>query len=167
MPSQQDLPTYYAQAVASLVAELPAERAAQVYDFARFLQNQPVPVLTIDQDEDWLYDSEEQMRAEDTLWEETLARHRDKFDALLQAAYAEIEAGTTQPMFDSEGNLITHGRPVAILLSPKDESEIERLLLTYSPQFQTVLQTARQQIREGQGISHTDFWQEIEAEANE
>ncbi len=60
-----------------------------------------------------------------------------------------------------------HGRPVAILLSLKDESEIERLLLTYSPQFQTVLQTARQQIREGQGISHTDFWQEIEAEANE
>jgi len=58
-----------------------------------------------------------------------------------------------------------NGKPVAILLSVKDEAEIERMVLAYSPKFQGILQTAEQQIREGQGIKHEDFWREMEAEA--
>jgi len=52
---------------------------------------------------------------------------------------------------------------VAVLLSVEDEDEVERLVLAYSPKFQSVLQAARQQIREGGGIRHEDFWQEVEA----
>lgn len=57
-----------------------------------------------------------------------------------------------------------NGRPVALLLSVTDEDEIERMLLAYSPKFQSILDVAEQQIREGKGISHEDFWRDIESE---
>jgi len=96
----------YIQAIAELVAKMPLERAAQVYDFARFLLTQPMPPTPLpDEDsDDWLNDGEEQMQAEDALWEATFTRHRDKFRALAEAARAEIAAGTTQPMFDERGD---------------------------------------------------------------
>jgi len=57
-----------------------------------------------------------------------------------------------------------NGKPVALLLSVTDEEEIERLILAYSPKFQSLLEIAEQQIREGKGIGHDDFWREIESE---
>lgn len=57
-----------------------------------------------------------------------------------------------------------NGRPVAMLLSITDEEEIERLVLAYSPKFQSILEVAEQQIREGKGIKHEDFWRELEPE---
>ncbi len=59
-----------------------------------------------------------------------------------------------------------YGKPIAILPSVEDTAEIERLLLAYSPQLQDTLRTAQQQIREGQGISHADFWHEVEIETH-
>jgi antitoxin (DNA-binding transcriptional repressor) of toxin-antitoxin stability system len=53
-----------------------------------------------------------------------------------------------------------NGRPVAVLVGVQDEEEIERLLLAYSPRLRAILDTSRQQIREGGGISHTEFWEE-------
>ena len=76
------------------------KRAAQIYNSARFLQAQPVHTsLVSEDDDDWLNDSEEQMQAEDALWDAAYARHRDKFTALAEAARAEIAAGTTQPIW--------------------------------------------------------------------
>lgn len=49
---------------------------------------------------DWLDDSEEQLQAEDALWEAASNRQRDQFAALANAARAEIAAGTTQSMFN-------------------------------------------------------------------
>lgn len=57
-----------------------------------------------------------------------------------------------------------NGKPVAMLLAVEDEEEIERLILAYSPKFQHILQIAEQQIREGRGIRHENFWEEVEAE---
>jgi hypothetical protein len=94
-------PVDYAQAIAKLVAKMSVERAAQVYDFACFLQTRSGR-----DDDDWLNDSEEQMQAEDTLWDAASARHSDKFAALAQAARAEIEAGPTRPMFDEHGEFV-------------------------------------------------------------
>jgi len=34
------------------------------------------------------------------------------------------------------------------------------LTLAYSPKFQKMLSLAKQQIREGRGIQHEDFWRE-------
>jgi len=56
-----------------------------------------------------------------------------------------------------------NGRPVAMLLSITDEDEIERMLLAHSPKFQSILEAAEQQIRDGKGIKHDDFWREVES----
>jgi hypothetical protein len=53
-------------------------------------------------------------------------------------------------------------QPVAILLCVTDKEELEQLILSYSPQFQTILNSAKQRIREGQGIGHEAFWEEVE-----
>ena len=66
---------------------------------------------------------------------------------------------------NSIGIVVTkNGRPVAMLLSVTDEDEIERMLLAHSPKFQSILDVAEQQIREGKGIKHEDFWREVESE---
>lgn len=97
-------PADYARAIAALVAKMPVERASQVYDFAQFLQTRAIPAPSVDmKNEDWLNDTEEQMQAEDALWNATLARHHDKFSALAETARTEVSAGKTQPMFKAEG----------------------------------------------------------------
>jgi hypothetical protein len=103
---QQPQPIDYAKAIAALVAKMSLERAAQVYDFVRFLQSQSAyPSPTALAEENWLNDSEEQMQAEDALWAASQARHHDKFAALAAAARTEIEAGTTQLLFSADGEL--------------------------------------------------------------
>ena len=63
-----------------------------------------------------------------------------------------------------EGPVIVtrNGKPVAVLLSMEDEDELERLILAYSPKFQSILQKAKKEIQESGGITHRDFWQDIE-----
>ena len=96
----------YAQAVAAIMTAMPPERAEQVYDFARLLQARVAASPSRDEDTDnWLNDSEEQMQAEDAVWEATYTRHKDKFVTLREAARAEIEAGATENMFDANGDL--------------------------------------------------------------
>jgi hypothetical protein len=48
-----------------------------------------------------------------------------------------------------------------------DEEEIERLVLGYSPHFRSILDVARQQIREGSSIRHDEFWRDLEAKRDE
>jgi prevent-host-death family protein len=55
-----------------------------------------------------------------------------------------------------------NGKPVAVLLSMADEDELERLILAYSPKFQSLLQKAKKEIQESGGFAHKDFWQDIE-----
>lgn len=70
-----------------------------------------------------------------------------------------IEASETGPIVVTK-----NGKPVALLLAVHDEDKIERMVLAYSPKFQSILQTAEKQIRAGKGIRHEDFWREIETE---
>ena len=70
-----------------------------------------------------------------------------------------IKASETGPIVVTK-----NGKPVALLLGVHDEDEIERMVLAYSPKFQSILRTAEKQIRAGKGIRHEDFWREIESE---
>ena len=70
-----------------------------------------------------------------------------------------IKASETGPIVVTK-----NGKPVALLLAVHDEDEIERMVLAYSPKFQSILQTAEKQIRAGKGIRHEDFWREIGSE---
>lgn len=44
---------------------------------------------------------------------------------------------------------------------------MERLVLAYSPRFRAILNGSRQQIRDGKGIPHDDFWHAVEAESDQ
>jgi len=84
------------------------------------------------------------------------------------APVADVKARFSSYLGASENGPVVvtrNGRPVAVLLSVQDDDEeLERLVLAYSPRFQAILQADRQQIRDGYGIPHEDFWQEMEAE---
>jgi prevent-host-death family protein len=56
------------------------------------------------------------------------------------------------------------GKPVAVLLSPGSEDDLERLLMGRSLRLQSILEAARKRFREGRGIPHNSFWQEVERE---
>ena len=81
------------------------------------------------------------------------------------ASVADVKAKFSGYIKESElGPVIVtkNGKPVAVLLSITDEEEIERLILAYSPKFQQILKNAEQQVRNGQGLKHEDFWEELE-----
>ena len=81
------------------------------------------------------------------------------------ASVADVKARFSSFLKESKrGPVIVtrNGKPTAVLLSVEEEDEIERLALAYSPKFQKLLSLARQQIREGAGIPHEDFWREVE-----
>lgn len=83
------------------------------------------------------------------------------------ASVADVKAKFSGYLKASEQGPIVvtkNGRPVAILLSVTDEDEIERMLLAHSPKFQSILDVAEQQIREGKGIKHENFWREVGSE---
>jgi prevent-host-death family protein len=83
------------------------------------------------------------------------------------ASVADVKAkfsGYIKASEDGPVVVTKNGKPVALLLSVKDEEEIERLLLAYSPKFKSIMQVAERQVREGKGIKHEDFWRETEAE---
>ena len=58
-----------------------------------------------------------------------------------------------------------NGKPVAVLLSVASDEEAERVVLANSTRFQAILEKARQQIREGKGVPHDEFWAQVEAKA--
>ncbi len=80
-----------------------------------------------------------------------------------KVAVVEIQAQFNRYLKDcQEGPVVItlSGKPIAVLLATPDEEELERLLLSYSPKFQAILTSAKQQITDGQGIPHEEFWRE-------
>jgi len=81
------------------------------------------------------------------------------------APVAEVKAQfSAYVKASAEGPVVVtrHGKPVAVLLSAKDEEELERLILAYTPKFRAILEAGREQIRETGGIAHETLWQEVE-----
>jgi prevent-host-death family protein len=54
-----------------------------------------------------------------------------------------------------------NGKAVAVLVAPADDDDLERLLLSRSRRFQTVLEKSRKSIRAGKGLSKTEFWKTV------
>ena len=50
------------------------------------------------------------------------------------------------------------GKPVVVLLRSGSEDDVERLLMSHSPDLQSILQAARKWFREGRGIPHEKLW---------
>lgn len=82
------------------------------------------------------------------------------------ASVAEIKSQFSAYLNATAGGPVVvtrNGRPVAVIVGVQDEDEIERLLMAYSPRLQAILEASRKQIREGDVLSHEDFWAEVEA----
>src|SRR3954465_7180291 len=82
------------------------------------------------------------------------------------ASVAQIKSQFSAFLKASEGGPVVvtkNGRPVAVIVGIQDEDEIERLLMAYSPRLQAILEESRNQIREGDVLSHDEFWAEVEA----
>ncbi len=58
-----------------------------------------------------------------------------------------------------------NGKPVAVLLAPLDEDDLERLVLARSPRFQALLNKSRRSIQAGRGLSRDAFWRAARARA--
>jgi prevent-host-death family protein len=81
------------------------------------------------------------------------------------ASVADVKAQFSVFLKSSESGpiLVTrNGRPVAVLVGLHDEDEIERLLMEHSPDLRAILEKSRKQIREGQCLSHEEFWAQFE-----
>ncbi len=70
-----------------------------------------------------------------------------------------LKAAKTGPVV-----VTSKGKPVAVLLRSDNEEDLERWLMGYSPQLQSILEAARKRFRAGRGIPHETFWKEMEAE---
>lgn len=82
------------------------------------------------------------------------------------ASVAEIKSQFSAFLKASEAGPVVvtrNGRPVAVIVGVQDEDEIERLLMAYSLRLQAILEKSRKQIREGEVLSHEEFWAEVEA----
>lgn len=65
---------------------------------------------------------------------------------------------------EKEGPVIItrNGKPVAVLIAPKDEDDLESLVLARSPRFLARIERARRSIRHGRGLSESEFWDAVE-----
>ena len=94
----------YENAIVDLVRQLPEERAAQLYDFARFLLAEVGPFhQAVDGEGVDEQLSDEELAAEDALWEASKNRHKDRFAALKAQAKADVKAKKAVPMFNERG----------------------------------------------------------------
>jgi prevent-host-death family protein len=81
------------------------------------------------------------------------------------ASVAEIKANLSAYVRASAQSpvIVTrNGRPVAVLISPADDDELERLVLGYSTQLRSILENSKRQIEKGRGVPHDQFWREVE-----
>ena len=59
--------------------------------------------------------------------------------------------------------LITRkGKPVAVLMAVQNQTEAEQLALSHGRSLRSILQKAHEQIQQGAGIPHDQFWRELE-----
>jgi prevent-host-death family protein len=64
---------------------------------------------------------------------------------------------------EAEGPIVItrNGKAVAVLLAPYDDDDLERLILSRSKRFQSLLSRSRQSIKEGRGLSEQAFWKAV------
>lgn len=69
---------------------------------------------------------------------------------------------------ETEGPIVItrNGKPAAVLLAPRDEDDLERILLGRSRRFQAMLQRSRQSIEQGKGLSESEFWKKVRERAS-
>jgi prevent-host-death family protein len=86
------------------------------------------------------------------------------------ASIADVKSKFSTYIKESEEGAVVitrNGRPVAVLLGVQDDDEVERLILARSKMLRDILEKSKQQIREGDWLSHEEFWKQVNAESAE
>ena len=62
-----------------------------------------------------------------------------------------------------EGPLVItrNGKAVAVLVAPRDDADLESLILSRSPRFQSLLDKSRESVQAGKGLSEKAFWKAV------
>ena len=83
------------------------------------------------------------------------------------ASLADVKAKLSAyvDISETEGPVIItrNGKAVAVLIAPKDEDDLESLVLARSPRFLARIERARRSIRQGKGLTETEFWAAVES----
>jgi prevent-host-death family protein len=74
---------------------------------------------------------------------------------------ARLSAYVKQAGMDGPIVITRNGRPVAVLVAPVSDADLESLVLARSPRFRALLEKSRQSIRAGKGVSRQDFWEAV------
>ena len=81
------------------------------------------------------------------------------------ASVADVKARLSAYLEECESKgpvvITRNGKPVAVLLSPADDEDLEQLLLSRSPRFKAILSKSRKSIKAGRGLSRTEFWKAV------
>jgi prevent-host-death family protein len=80
------------------------------------------------------------------------------------ASLAEVKAHFSDFIKESERGPVVvtrRGKPIVVLLAVDDEGEVERRMMSRSRPLQSLLNAARQRLRQGQGIPENEFWEDV------
>jgi prevent-host-death family protein len=85
---------------------------------------------------------------------------------IIPLAEAKARLSAYLDMAASDGPIVItrNGRPVAVLVAPLDDDDLERLILARSPRFRALLDRSRQSIAAGHGLDEDDFWTAVDAQ---
>jgi prevent-host-death family protein len=79
----------------------------------------------------------------------------------LADAKARLSAYVDQCADEGPVIITRNGKPVAVLLAPVDEDDLDQLMLTRSKRFQALLNKSRRSIAAGKGVSRDAFWRAV------
>jgi prevent-host-death family protein len=79
----------------------------------------------------------------------------------LADAKARLSAYIDECVAEGPVIITRNGKPVAVLLAPIDDDDLDRLLLARSPRFQALLSKSRRSIAAGKGLSREEFRQAV------
>jgi prevent-host-death family protein len=74
---------------------------------------------------------------------------------------ARLSAYVDQCSIDGPVVITRNGKAAAVLLVPQDDDDLERLMLSRLPRFQALLNRSRKSIKQGKGLSESEFWDAV------
>ncbi len=94
--------TTYEKSILSILRTLPLERAAQLVDFARYLQGLAADIDLIDE-------TEESIEADEAIWDTQFAASEKLFSKMADKVRGDIAAGRTSTMKLTRDGKVTSG----------------------------------------------------------
>ena len=81
------------------------------------------------------------------------------------APLAEVKAKLSAyvEQAEKEGPIVItrNGKPVAVIIAPVSDEDLENLILARSPRFQALLERSRKSLNSGKGLSTDQFWRAV------